>query len=381
MPNSMSRINHPKVVLLGQFPPTLGGICTNIQNLLTSPLKEKYTFVLFQVGSTKYGTRGYFNESIFFKLWNAVKKLFYYVIYLSNNHPNIVHINTSLKPYSFRRDFSFLFVTKLFRVKVLLHIHGGVLDEFLERNLFLIRLLIKKLLEMPDQIIVLSSVQKETFQKYHIQRKVSVVPNMLDAGEFDQNENRKQKFSIPPGHIVILFVASIFFKEKGVWEALEAISLIVKNYRNALLILVGGDREEYAMKKYCLEKKLQDYVLFTGHLLRKDVIEIFRASNIFILPSYNEGFPLVILEAMAAGLPIVATPVGAIPEIIENGVNGFLIPPKDPLKLAEKIAFLIENKSLRESMAKNNILKVKEKYDLRPVSKVFDEIYQNLISY
>jgi len=297
-----------------------------------------------------------------------------------NNRPDIVHLNTSIRPYSFRRDILFLLIARIFGVKVLFHIHGGFLDEFLKNQVFLVRAVVIKILKMANQIIVLSSAQKEALAKFHLQRKVMIVPNMIDAEKFSQNRKCKERLPVPPQHMALLFVASIFFKEKGVWETLQALSLIVKKHSKISLLLVGGDKEEYEMKRYSQEKGLQDSVIFTGNLSGQDLIDVFCSSNIFILPSYSEGFPLVILEAMAAGLPIIATPVGAIPEIIEEGINGFLVPPRDPSGLAEKIIFLIENKPLRESMGENNVRKIREKYDLKPVSVIFDKIYQNLIS-
>lgn len=178
---------------------------------------------------------------------------------------------------------------------------------------------------------------------------------------------------------MILFITPIFFKRKGVWEILEAVPQVTQSHKNVRFVFIGADQEESTMRSYCVQKGLQSYVEFPGRRFGQAIIDAYHNADIFLLPSYQEGFPLTILEAMAAGLPVISTPVGAIPEVIENGVNGFLIPPRDSQALAEKINLLIEHRELREKMAENNKGKVREKYDLRPVSEIFDAIYQELI--
>ena len=371
---------HPKIIMLGQFPPSSGGIASNIQHLLDSPLKEKYDFLLFQTGSRKYGTLKYEYEKLYTKLYRTAKSLFYYIFFLFKHSANIIHINTSFRQYSFWRDLLYVLIARLARIKVLLQIHGGVLDDFLEGKSHVLKSLIKKLLKIPEQVIVLSSMQKKVFKNLDMQQKVRVVPNIIDTSKFNKNRNLRKSLEIPLDSFVVLFVASHFFKEKGVWEIIEAIPSVVKKHKKVLFILVGGGNEEMAIKRACIEKGLQRSVWFMGHLFGEELINIYLASDLFILPTYTEGFPLVILEGMAAGLPIISTPVGAVPEIVKNGVNGFLIPPKDPLALAEKIIKLIENRPLRIEMANRNKDKVEKNYALKPVSKIFDNIYQEVIS-
>lgn len=368
------------IAIVGPFPPSSGGICTNILNILNSPLKNRYNFFPFQTGSLKYGKPGYFNEKFYLKLYRVIKNLFSYVFFLFRSSPDIVHINTSFSRYSFWRDSFYLFLAKLFARKTLLQIHGGRLDEFRKKSSSFMRKLVKKILETPEQVLVLSSIQQKHFGNLRIKQKVKVIPNMIDVNKFNGSSNCGNNFDMPTDHMVILFVAAHFFREKGVWEVLKAIPLVVKEHKKAIFILVGGGLEENNMKKFCIRKGLQKYVRFPGHLYGKDIIKAFLASDIFILPSYNEGFPLTILEAMAAGLPIITTPVGAIPEVIEDGIHGFLVQPKDPQSLGEKIVQLIENKGLREEMSKNNLARVREKYDLKAVAKIFEGVYSELLS-
>jgi len=368
------------IAVLGPYPPASGGISTNIRHLLNSLLKDKYNLCPFHTGSQKYGTFDYSREKIHSKIVRFIKSLFYYIVFLIRHSPDVIHINTSFGQYSFWRDLSYLVISKLFRKHIILQMHGGSLDEFRRRHSQLSNRLMTKIFRMPERILVLSSIQKEPFRALNILHRVEVVPNMIDTTKFNKKSNYRDGLGISSDVTVVLFVAAHFFKEKGVWDVLEAISLVTKDYEQVLFVLVGGGKEEKAMKQFCHIKRLGKFVKFTGHLFNEVLINVFLSSDIFILPTYSEGFPLVILEAMAAGLPVISTPIRAIPDIIEDGVNGFLIEPRNPAALAEKIIQLIEDKTLLKTMGENNKKKVKEKYDLEPVAKIFDNIYSELLS-
>lgn len=369
-----------KVAILGPFPPATGGIATNIQNLLKSPLAENFRLLKFRTTSKKCGTSEYYQEKIFTKIVRVLLELFSYSYFLQKESPQIVHINTSFGNHAFWRDSVYLLVSKLFRKKVFFHIHGGKLDEFWSHSFYLTKILIKKIFKMPAMMAVLSSVQRKPFKKIGFGKMVKVVPNTVSLRKFHNGNNYRAKFGIPEDFIVVLFIASHFDKEKGIMDLLKAIPLVTKEYKKIRFIFVGGGKEQDSMLKFCQREKLEKYVKLTGYLFNDAIVHILHSSDIFTLPSYSEGFPLVILEAMAAGLPIVSTPVGAISEVIKNGENGFLVSPGDHEALAEKITCLIKNENLRKKMASNNVEKIQQKYDLAVVTKIFEKIYQEILS-
>jgi glycosyltransferase involved in cell wall biosynthesis len=368
-----------KVAILGPFPPATGGIATNIQNLLKSPLKERFILLRFRTMSKKCGTSEYYQEKIITKIGRVVLDLLSYIYFMHKESPQIVHINTSFGIWAYWRDSIYLLISKIFQKKVILQIHGGKLDDFWRQSFYLTKLLIMQILKMPDLIAVLSSIQRKPFIEIGFGKKVTVVPNTVELTDYYNRGNFRTKFGTPEDAIVVLFIASLFNKQKGIVELLKTIKLITKEFKNVLFIFVGGGKEQDFMVKYCQIERLEKYVKFTGYLPSKQIVQILNSSDIFALPSYSEGFPLVILEAMAAGLPIVSTPVGAIPEIVKNGENGFLVRPMDHLALAEKIKWLVENGELRKKIADNNIKKIQEKYDLEVVAKIFENIYQTIL--
>ena len=106
--------------------------------------------------------------------------------------------------------------------------------------------------------------------------------------------------------------------------------------------------------------RLSKCVLFVGQVPNSKISEYMFASDIFVLPSLSEGLPVTILEALAAGLPIVTTNVRGLPEIVKNGENGFTVDPQNPTQLAERIMFLLSNNELRQKISANNVIKAKE---------------------
>ncbi len=369
-----------KVAILGPFPPATGGIATNIQNLLKSPLADEFIILKFRTMSTKYGTLKYSNERILTKITRVFLDTFSYLVFLQKESPQIVHINTSFGIWAFWRDSVYILISKILGRKVFLQIHGGNLNEFLRNNPGIASILIRQILKMPDLIAVLSLEQKKPFAEIGFEKKAKVVPNTVDQTTYrNEKNNNRAIFNIPEDWIVVLFMASHFDKEKGVTELIKAIPLVTQKHKKTIFVFAGGGKEKVAMLNYCREENLDKYVKFTGYLNKKDIILLLNSSDIFALPSYSEGFPLVILEAMAAGLPIISTPVGAIPEIIENGENGLLVKSMDNIELAEKISYLVEDEKLRKKMGNNNIKKVQYKYDSTIVSEIFNKIYQEIL--
>jgi len=132
---------------------------------------------------------------------------------------------------------------------------------------------------------------------------------------------------------------------------------------------------------YPIPLHLQPAYNYLGYKEGEEKIIIFKTSHIFAYPSYTEGFPLVILEAMAAGMPLVTTPVGGLADVIEDRKHGFLVKsmPPDPEEVAEKIIALIGDPELMKKMSENNLREAKEKYDVKVVVRDIEELYHQLL--
>ena len=368
------------VALLGPFPPASGGIASNLQNLLASPLKEKYHFYCVPTTSRKCGSEQYQHETKYLKIQRIVVELFKYAIFLKKNNPDFVHINTSFGTGSFWRDSVYMAISRIWCKKVLFQIHGGNLNEFLQLYGKITNAVIKKIFKMPSIIGVLSLKQQQPFIEAGFSSKVIIFPNMLDVGLFVKNSNEARlKFKFPQDQKIIVFIAPHLFLKKGVYEFLKAASLVLEDRNDVCFVIAGTGGEEKKMKDYCEKNNIRPYIRFMGNLTHHDVILLLSAADIFTLPSYSEGLPMVILEALAAGLPVISTNVGAIPEVILDGENGFILEPKDYKSLTEKILFLLKNPGRRKAMGERNEIKVSRNYDLKVVAELFDSYYQKLL--
>lgn len=225
------------------------------------------------------------------------------------------------------------------------------------------RIFVKFILKTASLVLALSKNMKEAMRQI-TNREIIVLPNGVYISKFQRAmvKTPEKRF----GRKQLLFVGNIR-PVKGVEYLLNAMSIIVKEEPDAYLVLVGSYPSTFVQK---IPKDLKNKVLLTGFVNHKEIPAYMKGSYLFILPSLSEGLPNVLLEAMVAGLPIVATNVGGIPEIVRNGENGFLVRPKDSRALAEKVLLLLKNKSLREHISRNNRLKVRN-YD---ISKIFSKL-------
>jgi len=169
--------------------------------------------------------------------------------------------------------------------------------------------------------------------------------------------------------------------ERGISYLIEGVILFKERYDgDVALTIVGSGAEESVLKKKVRENGLDGNINFTGYIpYGKDIVGVYQNSDIFILPSLSEGVPKTMLESMANGVPVIATSVGGIPEIIKDGVNGLLIPPADPSAIANAIYRLINNCELRIRIAKNGLETMKE-YSLESQRDRIVEILQTQYS-
>jgi glycosyltransferase involved in cell wall biosynthesis len=124
---------------------------------------------------------------------------------------------------------------------------------------------------------------------------------------------------------------------------------------------------------------IQDRVYLAGHVRGDQKTRLFASSDILVLPSHTEMLPMVIIEAMAAGMPVIATPVGAVPDMIEDGVNGFLVPVGDHNMLAERILYLSRHPDKRAEMGQNNLRKFNQEYSVEVNINRIVGIYESLL--
>ena len=236
-----------------------------------------------------------------------------------------------------------------------------------------------KILSYADVIISVSKsfINESKFLHKYID-KIVFIPNGIDLEEFNipySKEECRDMLKLDREKNIILFVGSLH-PLKGPHILLKAIPKIIKENRDTLFVFVGGgDIDRY--KELSEELGIRKYVKFTGYVNENKPF-YYKASDIFVLSSFLECLPLVILEAMACGVPVVASDIGGIPDIVENGKNGLLIPSGNSDALADAIIYLLENEDIIKKMGWNGREKAGE-YSWSRIAEETEKVYLSLM--
>jgi len=235
----------------------------------------------------------------------------------------------------------------------------------------------KIIIKNAGAVITLTEDMKKEMTKIY-KRDISVIPNGLDIKKFNNlsKENIRRVMNISNDEKIIIFVGRLH-PVKGVEYLIEAMEHIRQNDVKTKLIIVGDGTERERLEKLVKKFDLTKNVLFVGRISNEDIPKYMTLSDVLVLPSLKEGFPNILLEAMASGLPVIATNIGGISEIIKNGENGFLVEPKNSKAIAEKILSLFENNELCKIIIEKNQEDVK-KYNWEDIAEKLEEKYRAL---
>lgn len=275
--------------------------------------------------------------------------------------------------------------------KHLLTLHGAGL--FTLEKLPFKRRITRFIVENSDEITVVSSYIKERLLnlvsgdlKEEVQGKLKIIPMGVHTGLFQNEADRetlKSKYAIQ-SKFVLLFIGRLVEK-KGVSYLIKAMPEIVSKNKNVTLLICGDGPLREELEQLTEKWKLQEFVRFVGYVTGEKKIDYFSLSDCLIIPSLvtesgdTEGLPVVILEGLAAGKPIIASDVGGVKDVIKDGWNGFLIEQRNPDQIAAKVLELISNGEMRTKFSKN-ALEASEEYDWVVIGKKYGEIGRDIIA-
>jgi glycosyltransferase involved in cell wall biosynthesis len=167
-------------------------------------------------------------------------------------------------------------------------------------------------------------------------------------------------------------------EEKGIVDFLNSIPLILSYDKNIIFNIAGDGNFLSQAKNYKISKTYFENINFLGYIKGEDKIKLFKSSTIYVFPSYyGEGCPVSVLEAMASELPIIYTNVGAMKELLVDGINGICIQPRDYEAIATSVINLLTNRSLMKKIGIENKIMSEERFDLRKIFYTIESIYQN----
>lgn len=238
-----------------------------------------------------------------------------------------------------------------------------------------------RLFSKSDKIIALSKSHltgSKILKKY--QDKTTIIQNGVNAQDFkipqSQDECRNM-LNLPTKKEIVLFLGNLV-PQKGPQILLSAMKIVQRRHPDAYLVVGGSGSLKENLIEIATRSKLKDNVVFTGYIPTDRTPLYYRAADIFVLPSFSEAFPLTLLEAGAAGLPIVATDVGGVSDILHDGANGLITKTGDPEDLASKIVSLLDDNELREEMGKKGKM-LAEQYSWETVAEETEKVYLDLI--
>jgi len=228
---------------------------------------------------------------------------------------------------------------------------------------------LKALLRRADRIICSSDFIRFEFLKHYIYKSITIMPG-VDTDFFMPDPKKKA------GDPTLLFVAGLAWsqEQKGLNILLDAMRIALKTIPTLKLTVVGGGNIKDEYNAYAHELGIEDAMNFTGRLDGADILAPYQSAHVFVLPSLNEGLGMVILEAMACELPPVATNVGGIPSIINDGKDGFLIPPRDPEALAKKIIDVFNDPARATAIGKAVREKMVNEFNWEARAALYDQV-------
>jgi len=328
----------------------------NITKVLTSKNKEKFSSLIFR------------------SIITIFKEIPHLVFITLKEKPKILH------SFLFHANFLGRITGKICRVPIIISsIHsmnfGGKLRE--------------KLLRYTDNLcdltIAVSQMVAKTMTEKRVvpKQKLKVIYNGIELEDFDLDKNIireeiRKELGIRSNQNILISVGRLA-KEKGYSYMIKTIQILKKKYPDLIWIVLGDGEDRRKLEREVKTSNLQKNVFFLGN--RNNVAEYLIASNVFLMPSLEEGLPLALLEAMVCGLPIVATNVGGIPEVITDGANGFLVEPKNSLALAKKIEYLLNlEQERRKKIGLEGRKVVEEKFSLEKMERDYKNLYQQFLS-
>ena len=363
-----SGTNHkPRVCMIVQQRDVKGGIASVTEGYYGSSLEDKYDI--------RY-VESYCDGSQLKKLVKVLKGLAQFGRILNGFKPELVHMHTSFGP-SFYRLQPFLYLAKRHGIPVVDHCHGADFDEFYVNASEKKKRAVRRVFSKFDKIIVLSQEWHQKFSGVVPDDKLVVIHNYCKPKGSEQLEGwMDDRFAGKQ----VAFLGELG-KRKGGFDFADIIKATASKIPDVKFVLCGdGAKEDVEKIKADIAKKCSGIdVSFPGWVRDSMKDKILVESAVFLLPSYQEGQPMSILDAMAYGLPVVSTEVGGIPQQVKNGVNGYLTKPGDTGACAEGIAALLSDREKYYEAARQSLKVATEKYGFETHIAGLSEVYDSVL--
>lgn len=290
---------------------------------------------------------------------------------IRKHHPDIIHT------HGYKTNLLGFLFAKLFGIPIVATLHGWLYSNITRTKL--ITRASFMFMKHFDRVIAVSEQIRAGLERLKIpSRKIVIIKNVpFSSGNECSIKPRglRQKLGLPPNSKLIGFVGRLE-PVKGCALFIQAISQLAGSHSDYHFVIVGEGPERESLERQARGLDLEKQIYFCGFC--DDITAIFKSLDLYVLPSLGEGIPLALLEAMAHGVPVIATSVGGVPEVIEDRINGILVPPNNPSLLAESIVESLSNQdetARRVLAAKKTIDK---RHNVQKWAQSIQEIYEEL---
>jgi glycosyltransferase involved in cell wall biosynthesis len=352
----------PVALFIGPLPPPFGGVAAQLATLLRSPLAERWRLETFDL--SKPQQEGKPSVVTFWDVLYTVRHIFALPVRLLRTRPRAALFQATADTGWFR-DLLLMALCRLFGVPVVVHWHGAVDSwQFPGRSAWrqgLFRLGAR----LASVFVVLAEPWRDYFARFADPERLDVVPNVTTGAAFATPPRPAREA------VTLLFVGRV-----GPLKGLDLLFAALERLRAAhpglTAVCVGAGETDAAWRDAAAHPLVRAGVVRLTGSLAEERIEEFRRADIFVLPSRTEVFPVTLLEAMAAGLPVVATDVGAVRWILADGECGLVVPPGDAAALAEAIGRLAGDAALRAALGERGRRRQQERFEAAVAAEAYD---------
>lgn len=352
-----------RVLLIGRGPPERGGISAYMLGLLDGALAREHDVTMLNLTREAAKAGGRLTGG------NITRTLADTWAVLRAPKADIIHIHTALVPFVTLVRAALLVLAGRVRLrKVVLHVHSGKVQLWVTSKLR--RAILRVALAGAHRVIAVSEGAHDALRKSVSPKRLSFVPNGVDVESFGPPGGPHN----PPR---ILYVG-LLTPRKGVVDLFAASRMLEKRGLEHELLIAGGTPDEGPRAEAEVRAAAPSHAQLVGTRPHEEMIDLYRSADVFCLPSWWEAMPLTVLEAMATGLPVVATAVGDIPSMLGGGTAGELVPARNPLALANALEGLLTDPDRRGALGGEGRHRVETAYTSEANAAAVGEIYRAL---
>jgi len=337
------RIRFFRVLIYGQLPPPFHGT-----NIMTESFLRAVRELGYDVALCAKNFSRRIEEVNILRPAKAARYIRYFRQFFNEvryGRPDVLVFFLSARPLGLAAELPLALLSRFFRVPYILYLHARGYGSLHARNFFC-RAVIDRLFRPARACLVLGERLKKEIQSFSAS-SIFVLPNCLAPGELLTR--------VTGSDMIRIVYLSNLSESKGIRTLMDAIPKVIEAHQNVSFTIAGPWQDQSLKKEifdFVIGRGLQGFVNFPGRVYEHEKNALLASSDIFVFPSHYplEAMSLVVLEAMRAGLPVITSDIGALPEAVIDGLTGFVVPPKDPERLAEKILQLAGDPALGQRM-------------------------------